>query len=617
MASVHPKRKASPKSRVIVSAAIHPAIGIARVGDSRGAPTWAPEVAEPEAAPAGSAKDRLGRLRRQAVRFRVFGYNAAGKPVAELTSQSADITWRVHVANSKAAWYEFHIALDIPQARMLDPRTGDWYASPLRNYSAPDRSKLVIDPGPRSIRGSNVHGRRHHLSSGRFYGKRVYLGELRTDPAGRLIFIGGRGKSSSVNGQKATDDTNNDGWHDDIADGPVTATVRLKGRKRPIPCKSAWVVSAPPSYAPDFVSITTLYDLLRSRFVDKGWLREPKAVYFEDDILPILRRMSALQWVNRGFAAQFGFGAPYDFNDPGLIAKLGTPPADPKADPNADPNREIRQKIANSFRVAQRDGGSPEPWPWIYGDASFVLEDIATPCSVRTYQSLAPLQMRLLGRWAAGAFLPGRRAPGPVPRTIDQVPLQARPGMLDRAALTFCIADAFHPGGAELTWPIRNCSMFTEPFRISPSTARKEPGYGPALSPERATGPGGPLYAQPPGGLTRWLAVPWQTDTASCQSGYDADYDPALPTFWPARVPNHVLTWKSYSKATRRSLPAEDRLKAFHQRGDWMRRIAKEGIPWETYINEMVTKFSTMGVVEAHHAPGGGVVPDVIYVESP
>ena len=37
--------------------------------------------------------------------------------------------------------------------------------------------------------------------------------------------------------------------------------------------------------------------------------------------------------------------------------------------------------------------------------------------------------------------------------------------MLDRAALEFCLADAFHPG-CEMTWPVRHASMYMAPFRI-------------------------------------------------------------------------------------------------------------------------------------------------------
>jgi hypothetical protein len=54
-----------------------------------------------------------------------------------------------------------------------------------------------------------------------------------------------------------------------------------------------------------------------------------------------------------------------------------------------------------------------------------------------------------------------------------------------------------------------------------------------------------------PGGISRWMAVPWQCDTASCRSGYDKADDPYVPTFWPARVPNQVLTAEDYAIVTR------------------------------------------------------------------
>jgi hypothetical protein len=60
--------------------------------------------------------------------------------------------------------------------------------------------------------------------------------------------------------------------------------------------------------------------------------------------------------------------------------------------------------------------------------------------------------------------------------------------------------------------------------------------YGPTLKPIIAFSVGGPLYASSPGDITKWMAVPWQTDSASCRSGYEAEYDPYLPTFWPYRV---------------------------------------------------------------------------------
>ena len=42
------------------------------------------------------------------------------------------------------------------------------------------------------------------------------------------------------------------------------------------------------------------------------------------------------------------------------------------------------------------------------------------------------------------------------------------------------------------------------------------------------------------------MACPWQTDTSSCLSAYRPYGGEYLPTFWPARVPNDVLTQGNY-----------------------------------------------------------------------
>src|SRR5207248_10201689 len=129
-----------------------------------------------------------------------------------------------------------------------------------------------------------------------------------------------------------------------------------------------------------------------------------------------------------------------------------------------------------------------------------------------------------------------------LPRTVNEVAVVDQPTMLDRAALDFCLADAFHPG-CEMTWPVRHATMYMSPYRIA-LRERKwiEPYFGPELTADVISLPDGPLAAQEPGGITRWMAVPWQTDTASCRSGYVRTYDPYVPSFWPARVPNQVLT---------------------------------------------------------------------------
>jgi hypothetical protein len=216
--------KAAKLPAGIVSAAIHPSIGIARVGNSPDGCFYGPEVTDPAPHPAGFYRDGNGALKRQSARFRIYGLDAGGKPLAELTAANATITWTVHLANKKAAWYEFQLAQDIPEALSAP-------AQMLRNITVGDRASLTIDPGPRSVSGANVHGGADHIfDSGRFMGTPVYLGELRTDEAGRLVVLGGHGKSASHAGTRAITFANNDGWHDDVSDGPVTAEVKIGGK---------------------------------------------------------------------------------------------------------------------------------------------------------------------------------------------------------------------------------------------------------------------------------------------------------------------------------------------------------------------------------------------------
>src|SRR5262249_49603904 len=151
-----------------------------------------------------------------------------------------------------------------------------------------------------------------------------------TDESGRLIVLGGTGNSASPSHAPVFDPANSDSfnnandWYDDTSDGPVTASVAIDGN--PIPVEAAWVVVAPPNYAPNIVSWRTLYDLLTDVYVRCGWLDIPQKLSFTNDILPILRRLSNLQWVNQGFASMYGKGCPMDFGSDDFIAKLATKP---------------------------------------------------------------------------------------------------------------------------------------------------------------------------------------------------------------------------------------------------------------------------------------------------
>lgn len=579
----------------IVRAAIHPGIGIARVGNAHDAFYIGPQVPNPTPLPPEHYRDETGALKREAALFRIYGYNAAGEVVAELTSDNADITWSVHVANQKSGWYQFHAALDSEQAlSTVDPSQR---APALRNASVADRSSLIIDPGARQISGASKDGPAYRFDTGSFMGKKVYLGELRTDEQGRLLFLGGHGVSASHDGQPAKDFANNDGWHDDTSDGPVEATVTIGGRE--IPVDSAWVVTAPPNYGPQQKSVRTLHDLMTDVAIRAGMLPRPGAPLFGRDILPVFVRQTDLQWVNAGFAAGFGFGTAKDFRASDWIDTLRSPGSDQK---------ELRQQLANSFRVFERDGWSPMPWPWIYGDAM----DVPPAKLPEQHVALTDTQLDMLQQWAAGEFDPGDD-PIETAATLDALPLADRPRALDKAAMDFCLADAFHPG-CEMTWPMRHPSMYRAPYRIRGGGEVPKDGvqpYGSKLTPEVAVSSTGPLYGQAPGSITRWMAVPWQTDTASCRSayyaGYGPNYDPYVPTFWPARVPNHVLSEEDYRKAVDTGLPHEERVAAFNRRASWFQTLGSAG--YLSQINYMVDHFDQMGLVAT--LPGVLDDPDI------
>jgi L-Lysine epsilon oxidase N-terminal/L-lysine epsilon oxidase C-terminal domain len=592
---------------MIVRAAIYPAMGIARVGNSPTEYFIAPEVTDPIPEPPGFYRDATGALKRQAARFRIYGFDAEGAVVGELTAESASIRWTVHVANKKAAWYQWQIALDIPEAATVQV--------PLRNASVKgsDRQGLVIDGGPRSIEGSDIQGPEYEFV-GQFQGTEVSLGEIRTDEAGRLLFLGGHGVSASPTGSPIFNPAdpngfiNADGWYDDTSDGPVTAEVSVDGRS--IPVAPAWVVTAPPNYGPGIKGIRTLYDLLLDLAISGGWFPFPAQVSFRDDILPILRRLSGLQWSNQGFAAQFGRGRPYDFDDPDLVAKLGKKPATGSSDPYA----ELRLQILHTFRDPEGTDNNQLPWPWIYGDA-MALPPAATP---RQNASISPTQYAILTAWATGQFVDDADVPGHPPRQFSDVPLDEQPTMLDRGALEFCLADAFHPG-CEVTWPIRHLTMYSAPFRVRHRpTGVSEPDYGSVLTQKEVLSMGGPLYAQGPGDLTRWMGLPWQADTGFCRSGYSVPgytYDPYVPTFWPARVPNQVLTEPNYDVAIDPSQPRDRRLAAFSERMDWNAPLKASTTAGQ--MDKMVEIFGDMGLLEVRPGvEGDPELPPIMLVAS-
>lgn len=578
------------RDRRIVRVAIHPAIGVARVGNSKDEYFIGPQVIAPALKAPGFYRDAAGALKRQAAEFRVYGYNAAGEVVREVTADWGVVRWSVHVANGKSAWYQWQIAMDIPEAAAV--------AVDRRNQQVADpaqRAGLIIDSGKRTISGRGIAA---VGLDGQFAGTAVSLGELRTDALGRLLVLGGRGAAGSPTSSPiyvpdaVNAFANADGWYDDIADGPITATVEVDGQH--LVAEPAWVVTAPPNYAPQLKGERSLYDLLYDLYVKARWLPAPGQPSFKSDVFPMLQRLSGLQWVNQAYAALFGHDGPFNFEDPTLIARLSQKAAQGSFDVHA----ELRQQIFISFRPPSPVDGNQMPWPWLYGDAM----EVPATNGLRQNATITDTQYAILRRWAKGDFVDDwTSAPSP-PTAIKDVPLAQQPAMLDRAALEYCLADGFHPG-CEVTWPIRHLTMYTSPFRIRHrADGLPSPDFGAKLTQQKVLATDGPLYEQGPGELTRWMAVPWHADTAFCRSGYDRSYDPFAPSFWPARVPNQVLSATDYAVVVDPGQPASRRLEAFSDRTNWNEPLGKGIGP---AMEKMVKIFGSMGLVEQREGVAG------------
>jgi L-Lysine epsilon oxidase N-terminal/L-lysine epsilon oxidase C-terminal domain len=578
---------ASASDGEIVSAAIHPAIGIGRIGNSSSGYYLGPELPGTVPLASGGFKDASGAIKRQAARFRIYGLDRHHRVVREITDDQAEITWHAHLTNAKAAWYDFHTALDIPEAQPTLRRNA--------GYTGAARSALVINPGTRVISG-RCSGP-VAFDGGTFFGIDAPLGELRTDEAGRLLVLGGTGQSFSPFGARLTTFANNDGWCDDASDGPVTATVRLG--KRLLSVAPAWVVIGPPNYGPGLVTgYRTLYDVMTQTMIDLGLLSPPARVSFLGDIYPFFDRLSQLQWVNYGMLERYGWQSSEDFLDPALVARL--------ADPCFE-NEPFRRALFERFRNPDYAIMQPDALPPLYGDA------VAIPAnSPRDWLAVTPVQYGNLARWADGDFINDLASADPGTECLGDLPTEAQPMALDRAALEACLGDAFHPG-CEATWPMRFGSMYSGLFRLR-HRKEPEPDYGDVLTPEQALAPNGPLDGCVPGSVTRWLAVPWQTDTASCRSGYEPHIDPYLPTFWAARVPNHVFAQESYQQVLDRSLPLAVRQQAFKTRAGFFRDIDQPTT--EQTLASMVENWFRLGLVEERPGPGDSSFPSAMKVET-
>jgi hypothetical protein len=543
---------------------IHPSIGIARLGD---APTgffigperpFAGNTGQDAGAgsavpPASGGSFRAGgQIKRQAARFRIFNYLAGGVSVEELNldhPEVAEIEWTVHLANRKAAFFQF---------RGQQGATGPYAAGstpPRRNKSitgAARESKLVIDPGPRSIKGASAGPVKFDSSSGNFpknsAGAPVidFLGELQTDNKGRLLVLGGRGKSASSDAlppnstePDATinqvrelrrrgfsgplvgtgrppapllDYANNDTWFDDISDGPVTAKVKLKSGKTLTVSFPAWVLVGPPDFAPEIRSVISLYDTMYDVAVRK--LPTPAPPFYSPFDLLDLKMLKDSLAGTPGFQPEFFFDIDPILQAGALIPFVHKLPAPtvhntltpPQLRSTAPADQGAREIVFLFLRppAGNTTYSGAGSMPKLFGDKYF------TPGDPKRVAAVTETQHHILKLWKDGNFIVGSGGASP----------SVTPEGLDRAALESCVGGAFFPG-IECSWLVREKDLYSEPFRIK---------HGAKVG----------TLTVGPGFFSQQMALPWQADFNDC-----AKDDSTVGVFygwWPAQRPDDVFT---------------------------------------------------------------------------
>lgn len=343
---------------------IFPAIGIARIGNSA---EWflGPELpfpAPPPPPPGGTYKDEACRIKRQAQRFRLWGFFSDNTD-REMTLADGDIQWTVHLANSKPSL----------------------------------NGEGTIDGGLQTLDGAAASA----SFTGTFGGVSVPLGEAETDGEGRLIVVGGFGKSENpTDPNSAPSFPTTPGWYDDVSDGPVTAQITFKGTVFDAQ-HGAWVICPPPRYAPTTYSVTSLYDTLRQMAISSGQLPALGQPSFAADIYPILKRALDMRWVNA-----FTF-SPGDHDTLGVFAPPG----------GAGDTLVNRQAVYAKLRPA--------------GNMPLLNDGGGTTSQLRDFQHT------FMQKWSQGQVTPSWPAP---------VPTMITPDGLTLAALENCVGAAFYPG---------------------------------------------------------------------------------------------------------------------------------------------------------------------------
>jgi hypothetical protein len=213
---------------------IHPAIGFARVSTSPNSYVFGD--------PHPQETYKSGKLiKRQAVQFRIFAYDANNVGLAELTPASL-------AANGlRAVWH----------ARVANRKTA-------RGPESQNNDAFTIEASARSdVNGGLLSGRCGDFPGD---GQNVQLGEIRSD--GRIIPPLAQMYSRNPGAPIPPAGMWNKDFADNVSDGVISVELIDQGTGRPltIPVLEAWIVVAPPDFAPDWDDLGA--NNLENRLID-------------------------------------------------------------------------------------------------------------------------------------------------------------------------------------------------------------------------------------------------------------------------------------------------------------------------------------------------------------
>ena len=573
---------------------VHPSINFARFGTSDEyylSPETSAGLPQPGTATTGGLpiragteselitstdlRDAEGRLKKQAARFRVYAYEVDGPATypggggSEITLGDrlpdgrvvTDLVWTVHLANKKAAAYivvnnegvNAYAHGAVPQRRNPEEH-GD--------IDAPSRlNKLMIDAGPRAISAKGAQRAKFDgctvpsAADGngevcqypkypvRFpadvndelfepAGPLDSLGEMLSDDQGRLLVLASAGNAVAQYDEygvpiQLTGDLNNVGWYDAAADGPVSLTLKFEDGSSQT-AFGAWVVCADPAYAPQIRNVVSVWDDvydtwvrelgLRPELFADGAFKQDYTPCFSTDIKPVFVASTLQRWTAN--LPEFA-----------LRAHAAVDAINEKDHPNETIMAGLT--FLRNPNAGETNLGAPL-MPLSLGEAG------------TSFLTVTLTQYFLLEQWSKNRYA-----------TEDFNPLG--PGeLLDMAALSNCLGGRYVPG-IEVSYPVRCKDIYIRdwaasgagPFRVK----HKALDYTQAAQDAPFLKSGWiPLHGMTdglePGDLSKFMAIPWQTDYNSCSihqtlintNGVNESNGAATTLYWswPSQRPDAV-----------------------------------------------------------------------------